>query len=62
MQPGLAALEPFLLSYIRLVNTILEVHSGFFWPTIKKKHFRPGMAITHLEAMRLGWRDGFATH
>ena len=32
MQPGLAAWEPFLLSYIRSVNTILEVHSDFFWP------------------------------
>ena len=37
MQPGLAAWEPFLLSYIRSVNTILEVHSNFFWPITKKK-------------------------
>ena len=30
MQPGLAAWEPFLLSYIRSVNTILEVHADLF--------------------------------
>ena len=60
MQPGLAAWEPFLLSYIRSVNTILEVHSNLFWPITSKKSFRPDVAVTHLEAMRLGWRDGFA--
>ena len=60
MQPGLAAWEPFLLSYTWLVNTFLEVHSGLFWPVIRKNSFRPGVAVTHLEAMCLGWRDGFA--
>ena len=60
MQPGLAAWEPFLLSYIRSVNTILEFHSYLFWPITRKKHFKPDVAVAHLEAMRLGWRDGFA--
>ena len=26
----------------------------------ERKNFRPDVAVTHLEAMRLGWRDGFA--
>ena len=60
MQHGLAAWEPFLLFYIRSVNTILEFHSDLFWRVAKKKDFKPDVAVTHLEAMRLGWRDGFA--
>ena len=60
MQPGLTAWESFLLSYIRSVNAILEVHSNLFWPITREKNFRPDVAVTHLEAMRLGWRDGFA--
>ena len=60
MQPGLAAWEPLLLSYIRSVNTILEFHSNLFLANNQEEHFKPDVAVTHLEAMRLGWRDGFA--
>ena len=49
-----------MLSYIRTVNTILKIHLDLFQPITEKRNFTPDVAVTLLEAMNFGWRDGFA--
>ena len=60
LQPGLAAWRPLFESHLLQVSRVLEAHETVFWPITMKRNFKPRLVVTHLEAMRMGWRDAEA--